>query len=210
MPSHPAIVTRRVFAALERWIGAAERLQGAMYEVARMPVDRLTAQTIVRTISDAAGQDLSWLFAARGSGRPVNYAVTGIVVDRCTRVRRAVCRHDGQWSGSAPGSSPADRPRATGEFDSGDAIASAGHVRRRRPRRRPAGMAATSRARSSFAVRPARPPRISIPIASSTLDRNRLDNASWPRRRPTCRSASGSARWMVWLQHTMLSYGFLA
>jgi hypothetical protein len=85
-----------VFDALERWIGISN-LQGAMFEVARLPVDRLKADVIIKTISDAAGQDLSWAFDAALTD--VNYAVDALSGTSVTVSRRG----DGMFPGrSAP------------------------------------------------------------------------------------------------------------
>lgn len=195
-----------VFAGLERWIGLPS-LQGAMFEVARLTADRLTAPTIVTTISDAAGQDLSWAFAAADAD--TNYAVTGLsskdapgcaapCVDTTVNVVRAGA---GMFTGrSAP---------RTGEFESGDAIrlqvtfadhTSASARWDGRDESRTFQFRGPSRATAAYLD----------PDRLVALDRNRLDNslvAPAPTNVPVRKWA---ARWMVWLQHTMLSYGFLA
>ena len=50
-----------MFATLERWIGAPT-LQAAMFEVARLPVDRINAANILDTFNAATGQVSRVLF----------------------------------------------------------------------------------------------------------------------------------------------------
>jgi hypothetical protein len=42
------------------------------------------------------------------------------------------------------------------------------------------------------------------------MDRNPLDNAMVPARPTNVPVGKWVARWVVWLQHTIVSYGFLA
>ena len=183
-----------VFTALERWIGIPS-LQAAMFEVAHLSADKLTSGTIVKTISDAAGQDLEWLFDAADSG--VSYAVTALNETSVTVNRKG----SGVFTGRP-------EPRV-GDFESGDALrllvkfadGTESAVRwDGRDDSRTFEFAAPSPAIAAYLD----PDRI------VTLDRNRLDN-SIVRPSPTnVPVRKWTARWMVWLQHTMLSYGFLA
>lgn len=197
-----------VFAGLERWIGVAN-LQGAMHEVARLPADRLTASAIVKTISDAAGQDLSWAFDAAEPGREMNYAITALTsavapdcAAPCVDTTVSVVR---EGDGIFPGRSA---PR-TGAFDSGDALVVAvafadGSASSARWDGRDRSRTFHFRGRSPASAAYLDPDRI------ITLDRNRLDN-TWVTPVPTnVPVRKWVARWVVWLQHTMLSYGFLA
>jgi len=195
-----------VFAGLERRIGQPD-LQGAMHEVARLTADRLTAPTIVTTISDAAGQDLSWAFDAANAD--VNYAVTGLSSSEapgcaapCVDTTVSVTRDGaGMFTGrSAP---------RTGDFDSGDAIllrvaladGTSSSVRwDGRDQSRTFQFRGPSRATAAYLD----PDRVVM------LDRNRLDNAIVTPAPTNVPVRKWAARWMVWLQHTMLSYGFLA
>jgi hypothetical protein len=183
-----------VFMALERWIGVAN-LQGAMYEVAHLPGDRLQARTIIKTISDAAGQDLSWAFDAATTD--VNYAVDALSDTTVTVSRRG----SGMFTGRAA-------PR-TGDFDSGDALrlkvvfadgSTAFATWDGRDQTRTFTFQGPSKAIAAYLD----------PDRLVTLDRNRLDNAIVSPSPTNVPVGKWAARWMVWLQHTMLSYGFLA
>ncbi len=210
--SRRAIVGRdryaAVFASLERWIGVPA-LQGAMFQVAQLPVDRLNAATIVRTISDAAGQDLSWAFAAAEPGVDINYLVTALAsVDAagcgspCVDTTVTVAREgSGEFTGRTA-------PRA-GDFYAGDALvitvmfADGTDASARwdgRDRSRTFQFKGPSRATAAYLD----------PDRLVTLDRNRLDNAQVTPAPTNVPVRKWVARWMVWLQHTMLSYGFLA
>ena len=183
-----------VFDALERWIGISN-LQGAMFEVARLPVDRLKADVIIKTISDAAGQDLSWAFDAALTD--VNYAVDALSGTSVTVSRRG----DGMFPGrSAP---------RVGGFDSGDALrlkvvfadgATAFAAWDGREKSRTFNFQGPSTVVAAYLD----------PDHIVTLDRNRFDNAIVPPSPTNVPVRKWAARWMVWLQHTMLSYGFLA
>jgi hypothetical protein len=183
-----------VFDSLERWIGAPA-LQGAMFEVARLPVERLTADSIVKTISAAAGQDLSWAFDAAAT--PVNYRVDALSDKSVTVSRQGF----GVFTGRAA-------PRIDG-FESGDALelmvkfedGSESSVRwDGRDEVKQFEFAGPSRAIAAYLD----PDRI------VTLDGNRLDNSIVAPAPTNVPVGKWAARWMVWLQHTMLSYGFLA
>lgn len=183
-----------VFDAVARWIGIAN-LQGAMFEVAHLPGDRLRADVIIKTISDAAGQDLSWAFDAALTD--VNYAVDALSGSSVTVSRRG----DGMFTGrSAP---------RVGGFDSGDAL------RLKVVFADGATAFATwdgrDQTRTFTFQGPSRPVAAYLdPDRIITLDRNRFDNAIVPPSTTNVPVRKWAARWMVWLQHTMLSYGFLA
>ena len=195
-----------VFAALERWIGAPH-LQAAMFEVAHLPAAQLTAANVVETISTAAGQDLSWAFDAAAAD--MNYAVTGLASESasgcgapCIDTTVTVTREGaGMFTGrSAP---RIDR------FESGDAlllqVTFADHTTSFvRWDGRDQSRAFQFRGPSGAIAAHLDPDGI------VTLDRNRLDNAlvrPVPTNVPVHKWA---ARWMVWLQHTVLTYGLLA
>jgi hypothetical protein len=183
-----------VFDALERWIGIAN-LQGAMFAVAHLPADRLQADTIIKTISDAAGQDLSWAFDAALTD--VDYAVDALSGTSVTVSRRGA----GMFTGRAA-------PRVGG-FDSGDAL------RLKVVFADGATAFATWDGRDATRTFSFQGPSTAIaayldPDRIVTLDRNRLDNAVVPPSTTNVPVRKWVARWMVWLQHTMLSYGFLA
>ena len=195
------------FQGLERWVGIST-LQGAMSAVARLRAEQLTAAQMIETISGAAGQDLSWAFAAADGG-DLNYAVTDLsssdasgCAARCIDTSVKVIKEgDAIFSGRSAG--------RAGRFDSGDAIL----------------LTVAFEDGTSASVRwdgrdPSRTFRFRGPSRASaayldpdhvvTLDRNRLDNARVTPVPTNVPVRKWVARWMVWLQHTMLSYGFLA
>ena len=193
-----SVVTRdryaAVFAALERWVGTPT-LQGAMFQVAQLPDDQLTEQTIIKTISNAAGQDLAWVFDAAQSD--VSYAVTDLTPTSATVTRKGRGLFTGR---SAP---------RVGEFDSGDAVrlkvvfedgSSAWASWDGRDQSRTFQFQGPSSVKAAYLD----PDRV------VTFDSNRLDNAIVPASSTNVPVRKWVARWMVWLQHTMLSYGFLA
>jgi hypothetical protein len=183
-----------VFMALERWLGTPA-LQGAMFQVAHLPDDRLTADTIVTTISDAAGQDLSWLFdAAEGE---VSYAVSALTTTSVTVARKG--------TGLFTGRSAA----RIGDFQSGDAVRL--EVVFANGERTLVTWDGRDQSRT-FQFEGSSPVTAASldPERIITLDRNRLDNAIVPAQPTNVPARKWAARWLVWLQHTMLSYGFLA
>ena len=183
-----------VFTALERSIGLPA-LQGAMFEVAHLPEDQLKADVIIKTMSNAAGQDLSWLIDAADTD--VSYALTGLTATSVTAVRKGV--------GIFPGR---NWPR-TGEFESGDAVT----IKVTFADSNSTVVSWDGRDQSRTFNFQGPSPVVAAhldPDRIVTLDRNRLDN-SIVRPSPTnVPVRKWTARWMVWLQHTMLSYGFLA
>jgi hypothetical protein len=209
--SRHAVVRRNrdaaVFAGLERWLGMPA-LQGAMLQVAQLPDDRLSAETIVKTISDAAGQDLSWAFAAAATG-DMNYAIAGLFsadasdcarpcVDTTVNVTR---EGDGVFAGRSG--------TRTSDFESGDALSLTVMFAD--------GTQSSARwdgrdAFRTFRFRGPAPATAAYldPDRIVTLDRNRLDNAIVTASPTNVPVRKWVARWMVWLQHTMLSYGSLA
>ena len=181
-----------VFESLERWLGTPT-LQAAMFQVAHLQGDQLKADVIVKTISDAAGQDLSWAFDAAAAD--VNYAVDSISGSSVTVSRRG----SGMFTGRTA-------PRV-GAFDSGDGV------------RLKVVFADGS---SSVAMWDGRDETrtftfSSTPVAAYldpdrviALDGNRLDNAIVAPSPTNVPVGKWAARWMVWLQHTMLSYGMFS
>lgn len=183
-----------MFAALERWIGMPT-LQVAVRSIAQLPADRLTADAIGGALSAAAGQDLTWIFDAAKSD--VSYAITELHGSSVTVTRNG----SGMFTGRTAG--------RVGEFDSGDAI-----------RLRVAFEDGTNAWASwdgrdvtrTFQFQGPSPIRAAHldPDNIVTLDANRLDNAIVPRQPTNVPVRKWAARWMVWLQHTLLSYGLLA
>ena len=196
--SRHAVVARdrygAVFASLERWLGTPT-LQGAMFQVAHLPENRLTADTIVTTISNAAGQDLLWMFEAADA--EVSYAVTALSATSVTVARKG----DGMFTGRSAA--------RVGEFESGDA------VRLKVVFGNGESTLVTWDGRDesrTFQLRGPSPVTAAYldPERIITLDRNHLDNAIVPAQPTNVPVRKWVARWLVWLQHTMLSYGFLS
>ena len=183
-----------VFDSLERWIGVPA-LQGAMFEVARLPAERLTADAIVKTISAAAGQDLSWAFDAAMS--PFNYSVDGMSDTSVTVSRQGSAVYTGRAAGRIDGFQSGDALRLVVRFEDGTE-SSVGWDGR--DDSRTFEFAGPSRAAAAYLD----------PDRLVTLDGNFLDNAIVPPAPTNVPVRKWAARWMVWLQHTMLSYGFLA
>jgi hypothetical protein len=195
-----------IFAALEKWIGLPA-LQAAMFAVARLPSERLTGPAIVETISQASGQDVSWLFAS--AGLDFNYAVVSLAsspVEDCKPdCYDTVIMVGREGDGAFPGRTAA----RAGRFDSGDAL----ELRVVFRDGSTTGVRWDGRDRSrAFRFRGPSPATAAYldPSGQVTLDGNRLDNAIVPAARTNVPVRKWAARWMVWLQHTMLAYGFLA
>ena len=199
-----------VFATLERWLGEPV-LQGAMFAVAQLPVQQLTGSDVVNTMSAAAGQDFTWLFAeASDAAIDFDYAVTAVssaaaegtcpapCVDTSVTVARL---GDGHFSGRSSG--------RVGEFDSGDAIAvrvtlaNGAHAWARWDGR---DETRTFRFRGPAAATAAHvdPQRVLV------LDRNYLNNAIVTPSPTNVPVRKWMARWVVWMQNAALSYGFFA
>ncbi len=198
-----------VFASLERWLGEPA-LQGAMQEVARIRVDRISGSAIVSTISIATGQDLAWLFtAASDPDVTFDYAVTGMesgpggsCPPPCFETRVSAARLGaGQFSGRSAA--------RAGEFDSGDAIAlrvtfANGDQAWARWDGRD-----HSRTFRFEGPAPATAARVD-PQGVVVLDANRLNDAIMAPSPTNLPVRKWIARWIVWMQNTVLSYGFYA
>ena len=170
------------FESLDRWLGTPT-LQSAMYEVAHLPNDRLTADTIVKTMSDAAGQDLSWVFAAAASD--VDYVVDSIT-DKAVAVSR-------RGAAEIPGNVVMLKVM----FADGEPV-----------------IVNWSGTEQSHTFQFSGPSKIAAayldPDRTVPFDRNRLNNSIVTPHPTNVPVRKWAARWVVWLQHTMLSYGFLA
>lgn len=195
-----------VFVALEKWIGLPA-LRACMFAVADLPPDRLSGAAIVNTISQTAGQDVAWLFAAGEDD--LNYSVASVVsaiIDEC----RIDC-HDTvvTVTRAGAGSFPGRAEPRVGEFDSGDALEL--RVEFRDGPATSVRWDGRDRARS-FRFRGPSPATAAYldPVRQFTFDGNLLDNAVVPPARTNVPVRKWSARWLVWLQHAMLSYGYLS
>lgn len=199
-----------VFASLERWLGEPV-LQGAMAAVAQLPVDRLSGSSVVNTISLAAGQDLTWLFAAASdAATSFDYAVTALAsapaegscpapcVDTSVTVARL---GEGQFTGRSSA--------RVGAFDSGDAMA----LRVTMANGEPAWARWDGRDQTrTFRFRgPAAATAAHLdPDGVIVLDGNHLNNAIVTPSPTNVPVRKWMARWMVWMQNAALSYGFFA
>ena len=148
----------------------------------------LTANAIVDTISNAAGQDLSWAFDAAASGVQMNYSVTGLsstdgsnCAAPCVDTIVTVARDgNGMFTGRAAQRSRRIRCRRRDRAQ-GDASLT-------EPNRWFDGTDAMGRVLSGFAVRRGPLPRISIRDRRVALDRQS------PRQRPRHAGADQRAR----------------
>jgi hypothetical protein len=183
-----------VFESLDRWLGTPA-LQSALYQVAHIPDDRLTGDTIVRTMSGAVGQDLSWAFDA--ADEDVSYAVTELTPTSVTVARQG----SGTFTGRTAG--------RVGEFDSGDALQLKTVFADRSSTMVTWDGRDTSRTFTFQGPAPVVAAYLD-PNNLVTLDRNRLDNSIVPPSPTNVPVGKWVARWVVWLQHTIVSYGFLA
>lgn len=199
-----------MFATLERWLGLPV-LQGAMYEAARLPVHQLNAAALVETIDAASGQDLTWLFTAVADPSVTfDYAVASLssapsaptcaspCFDTAVTVRRL---GSGQFTGRSTA--------RVGEFESGDAIvlrvtfANGDHAWARwdgRDDTRTFRFQGPSTAVAAHLD----PDRVVV------LDVNYLNNAIVPSASTNAPIRKWMARWMVWMQNTLLAYSFFA
>jgi hypothetical protein len=183
-----------VFASLERWLGEPN-LQGAMFEVARLPADRLTAGTIVSTMSSAAGQDLSWMFDAAEA--EVSYAVAALTPTSVTVARNGAGLFTGRTAARIGDFESGDAVRLKVVFENGETTMASWDGR---------DQSRTFQFQGSSPVTAA----YLDPDQVMTLDQNHLDNAIAPAQPTNVPVRKWVARWVVWLQHTMLSYGMLA
>jgi hypothetical protein len=183
-----------VFESLDRWLGTPT-MRTALFEVSQLPVERLTADGIVSTISNASGQDLSWAFDAAAAD--VNYAVDNLSANSVTVSRRG----SGMFTGRAA-------PRV-GEYQSGDALQlkvvfADGSTAWTTWDGRDQTRTFTFQGPGPIVAAYLDPDRI------VAVDSNRLDNAITAPAPTNVPVRKWAARWLTWLQHTMLSYGFLA
>lgn len=197
-----------MFATLERWIGAPA-LQSAMFEVAQLPPDSLNASTIVNTINAAVGQDLSWLFTVVGDATVTfDYAVADLTSAQadcgspCFETTVTVTRDgDGQFTGRS--AAPA------GAFDAGDAIAL--RVTFENGEQAWARWDGRDRSRTFRFQGPSKALSAHLdPDRVLLLDANYLNNQIVPSTPTNAPVRKWMARWMVWMQNTVLSYGFFA
>ena len=199
-----------VFGTLERWLGEPV-LQGAMFAAARLPAERLTATSLKQTISAAAGQDLTWwLDAVSDPAITFDYAVTALATAPAVEPCPAPCfdtsvtvarRGPGRFSGrTAP---------PVGAFESGDAV------------RLRVTFAGGEQAWARWDGRDdSRTFRFQGPAPATSahldpervllLDTNPLNNLIATPSPTNVPVAKWMARWMVWLQNAVLTYGFFA
>jgi hypothetical protein len=197
-----------MFATLERWSGAPA-LQAAMFEVAQLPAGRLSAGEIGQTISAATGLELSWLFTIAGDpAATVDYAVTGMrsadatsCAPPCFETVVTVAH-----AGSAQFTGTSRAP--VGEFDGGAielrvAFENAAHAA--------AQWDGRAESKTFRFVGPSRAIGAELdPERLVVLDENYLNNAIVEPRRTNAPVRKWMARWLVWAQNALMSYGFFA
>lgn len=170
------------FESLDRWLGTPT-LQSAMFEVAHLPADRLTADIIVKTLSNAAGQDVSWAFG--DAAIDVDYAVDAISDKSVTVSRRGIA------------AIPRNAMMLKVVFADGEPV-----------------LVNWDGREASHTFQFSGPSKIVAanldPDRIIAFDRNHLNNSIVPSQPTNVPVRKWAARWIVWLQHTMLSYGFLA
>lgn len=198
-----------LFGTLERWLGPPA-LQAAMHEVARMPAPQLTAAGIVSTITQSSGHDLAWLFsAAADPSVTFDYAVAALsstaaggcgapCFDTAVTVERV---GDGEFSGRSGA--------RAGEFEAGDAVA----LRVTFANGEQAWVRWDGRDRArTFRFRGPSPATAAHldPERVVLLDEDYLNNAIVSASPTNAPVRKWMARWIVWMQNTVLTYGFFA
>ena len=196
-----------VFATLERWLGQPA-LQGAMAGVARLPRDQINGTAVMNTMSAAAGQDLSWVFTAVADGGAVDYAVTdltsapGSCASPCFDTSVMVSRLGPQ---AITGRST---PRVA-SFDSGDVLTVRVSFENGAESETHWDGRDESRSFRFQGPSPAVAARLD-PDRVVVLDRNVLNNAVVRPVPTNVPVRKWMARWIVWMQNTVLTYGFFA
>jgi hypothetical protein len=194
-----------VFSTLERWLGEPG-LQAAMAEVAKLPRGGITGNAVMNTISAAAGQDLGWVFTPAADEAPIDYAVThltsapGSCGSPCFDTSVTVARH-------GPMAITGRSTPRIGGFQSGDALLlrvafADGSQSDARWDGRDQSRLFRFQGPSPAIAASLDPDRI---VAT---DQNFLNNSVV---RPVTTNVpvrKWMARWMVWMQNTILTYGF--
>jgi hypothetical protein len=198
------------FGTLERYL-TWPVLQGSLQAwVRRAANERLTASDIAATIGEAAGQDLSWFFnQAFDARKRFDYGLVAFTSQPggtcdgapCYRTRVTVAaRGDGLFTGTSQ--------LPAGSFDAGDAMVlrimfSDGRVSTERWDGRAASrvfeLESTAEAIGAWLD----------PDGTLLLDRNHLDDRMVTSPPVATPLGKWLARWTIWLQDAMLSYGSL-
>ncbi len=189
------------FASLERLTGWP-RLSGAL----RVAVSQAITSNddLIRILGDALGQDVAWLFEpALDPAATWSYAITGVVEDACqpqpcSRTRVAVVR-----LGSAAFTGQSDA--RAGEFLSGDAL----QIRARFAdgQLSTAAWDGRDQERTFTFEGPAAVTEVRLDPASAMLvDDNWLDQARVLNGATNAPVVKWISRWVIWLQHAMLTY----
>jgi hypothetical protein len=197
------------FGTLERYL-TWPVLQGSLQAwVRRAANQRLTANEIAATIGEAAGQDLSWFFnQAFDARRRFDYGLVAFnsqpgTCDGApcyqTRVTLAA-RGDGLFTGTSR--------LPAGSFDAGDAMVlritfSDGRVSTQRWDGRAASRAIELESKAEAVE------AWLDPDETLLLDRNHLDDRMVASPAAAAPLVKWLARWAIWLQDAMLSYGAL-
>jgi hypothetical protein len=196
-----------VFATLERWLGEPA-LQGAMAAAAQLPRDGISGNAVMNTISAAAGQDLSWAFTAAADEAAIDYAVTDLASAAgecpapCIETIVSVSR-------LGPLSMTGRSTPRIGSFESGDALTlrvvfENGAQSEARWDGRDASRSFRFQGPSPAVAAHLDPDRVVV------LDQNALNNAIVRPVPTNVPVRKWMARWMVWMQNTILTYGFFA
>ncbi len=199
------------FGTLERYLGWPA-LQGSLRVLAeRSSSTPMTRREVEQTISDAAGQDLSWFFApAFDSAKAFDYAVEALSTEPistpctsppCYQTRATVVRR-----GNAAFTGTSRQP--LGPYEAGDAMelrvtfADGRHVSTRWNGRDASRTFEYQSAATAVGVR-LDPDRVLL------LDYDYLDDARVVEAATNVAIGKWIASWLVWLQDATLSYGFL-
>lgn len=191
------------FAALERYLRWPVLQGGLATLAASMNEAPLTPDHANQVLSRAAGQDLTWFFETSfAAAMPIDYALnvagsTPCATPSCYRTSVTVLRNGAPFTGSS-------QPRV-GPYDSGTAVGV--------EVRFGDGQTATARwdgrdARRTFEFEspsPAVSARLD-PEGALLLDPTPLDHSWSAQPQTNVPITKWVARWMVWLQHAMLTY----
>ena len=204
VPDGVTPVTVRVaqaFASLERLVGWP-RLSGALRVATSRPV--ASNAEVTAAIGEALGQDVSWLFEpALDLSTRWSYAITGATFEGCQPQPCTRARVDVARLGAAVFTGRS-QPRV-GEFQSGDAI----QVQVRFADGQSASAWWDGRDQARAFTFEGAAPVIDVrldPAMVMLVDDNWLDQARVVNGATNAPIAKWIGRWVIWLQHAMLTY----
>jgi hypothetical protein len=184
--TQPAVRAANAFASLERLIGQP-RLVGAL----RTVVERKPSSDadVIRELSESLGQDIAWLFEAIDPSTSMNYAIGTVTIASCEPAPCERVTVDATHAGA--GSFHPIEVRV--DFADGQSAS--------------ATWDGKGESRRFLFEGPARPVRVRLdPDVVNLLDGSLLDQHREIDARTNAPIAKWIARWMVWLQGTMLAY----